>query len=103
MRLYYVKKRIFRVLRNRLKIGQKRYFDANNLQYLTKTEPMDSEIDDALKVEESKKGGRGGNYPDIKMFISLDSVKVPVVIECKGTKGDLVKLDDNGEPANKAK
>jgi len=31
----------------------------NNLQYLNKTEPMDSEIDDALKNEESKKGGKG--------------------------------------------
>lgn len=81
----------------------KRSLNAYSLQYLTKTEHMDSEIDDALKTEESKKGGNGGNYPDIKLFIELDSVKVPVMIECKGAKGDLCKLDRNGEPLNKKK
>ena len=81
----------------------KRYLDANNLQYLTKTEPMDYEIDDALKNEESKKGGKGGNYPDIKLFIELDSVRIPIMVECKGKKGCLVKLDENIEPANKKK
>lgn len=81
----------------------KRNLNAYSLQYLTKTEPMDSEIDDALKTEESKRGGNGGNYPDIKLFIEIDSVKVPVMIECKGAKGDLCKLDRNGEPLNKKK
>ena len=81
----------------------KRYLDANNLQYLTKTEPMDYEIDDALKNEESKKGGKGGNYPDIKLFIELDSVRIPIMVVCKGKKGCLVKLDENSEPANKKK
>ncbi len=81
----------------------KQYFNQAEIPYLTKTEAMDSEIDDALKIEESKKGGRGGNYPDIKLFIELDSSKVPVMIECKGTKGDLCKLDKNGVPANKSK
>lgn len=81
----------------------KRYLNDNHIPYLTKTEPMDSEIDDALKQNESKKGGNGGNYPDIKLFIELDSDRVPVMIECKGTKGDLCKLDENGEPANKKK
>ncbi len=81
----------------------KQYFKSNNIQYLTKIEPMDSEIDDALKIEESKKGGKGGNYPDIKLFIELDSSRVPVMIECKGTKGDLCKLTEDGEPANKKK
>ena len=81
----------------------KQYFNANHIQYLTKIETMDPEIDDALKIEESKKGGKGGNYPDIKLFIEIDSTKVPVMIECKGTKGNLFKLDENGEPANKKK
>ncbi len=81
----------------------KRYLEANNLQYLTKTEPLDTEIDDALKSEESKKGGKGGNYPDIKLFIDIDSARVPIMIECKGTKGSLVKLGENGEPLNKKK
>lgn len=81
----------------------KQYFNANHIQYLTKTEPMDSEIDDALKIEESKKGGKGGNYPDIKLFVEIESAKVPVMIECKGTRGNLCKLGENGEPANKKK
>ena len=81
----------------------KQYFNANHIQYLTKTESMDSEIDEALKTEESKQGGKGGNYPDIKLFIEIDSVKVPVMIECKGKKGDLCKLDENGKPANEKK
>ena len=78
-------------------------FNSVKIPYLTKTEAMDPEIDDALKIEESKKGGKGGNYPDIKLFIDLESTKVPVMIECKGTKGDLCKLDENGVPANKSK
>ncbi len=81
----------------------KQYFNSVKIPYLTKTEAMDPEIDDALKIEESKKGGKGGNYPDIKLFIDLESTKVPVMIECKGTKGDLCKLDENGVPANKSK
>lgn len=81
----------------------KKYFNANNIQYLTKTEQMDSEIDDALKIEESKKGGKGGNYPDVKLFIEIDSIKIPVIIECKGTKGYLCKLDENGAPLNQKK
>lgn len=81
----------------------KKYLTSNNIKYLTKTESMDPDIDDALKLEESKKGGKGGNYPDIKLFIEIDSAKIPVMIECKGKKGDLYKLDENGEPANKKK
>lgn len=81
----------------------KQYFRNNCIQYLTKTESMDSEIDDALKIEASKSGGKGGNYPDIKLFIEIDDQKIPVMIECKGAKGSLKKLDENGEPANKKK
>ncbi|MCM1271182.1 MAG: SAM-dependent methyltransferase [Ruminococcus flavefaciens] len=64
---------------------------------------MDSDIDEALRVEQSKNGGNGGNYPDIKLFIELDSAKIPVMIECKGKKGDFCKLNENGEPDNKKK
>ena len=38
----------------------KQYFNSVKIPYLTKTEAMDPEIDDALKIEESKKGGKGG-------------------------------------------
>ena len=33
----------------------KQYLNDNHIPYLTKTEPMDQEIDDALKRDESKK------------------------------------------------
>lgn len=81
----------------------KEYLKANHLQYLTKTEPMDTEIDGALKREESKRGGKGGNYPDIKLFIDIDGMNMPVMIECKGAKGNLQKLDDDEKPANRKK
>lgn len=81
----------------------KRYFNACHIEYMTKTEPMDPNIDKALRNEKSKKGGNGGNYPDIKLFIELDSVKIPVMIECKGKKGDLCKLDEYGKPDNEKK
>lgn len=65
-----------------------------------KTEPINSEIEKALKVAPSKKGGVGNNYPDIKCFIETASRRhIPVMIEVKGTKGDLVKIV-NGEIAN---
>ena len=39
----------------------KQYFNANHIQYLTKTESMDSEIDEALKTEESKQQDKAGH------------------------------------------
>lgn len=41
----------------------------SNLRYYTKTEPINDEIDAALKKAPSKQGGSGTNYPDIKVLI----------------------------------
>lgn len=72
----------------------------NKARVYAKTEPINSEIEKALKVAPSKKGGAGNNYPDLKCFIETASVRrIPVMIEVKGTKGDLVKIV-NGEIAN---
>ncbi len=41
----------------------KQYFNQEKIPYLTKTEAMDPEIDDALKIEESKKGWKRRKLP----------------------------------------
>ncbi len=68
--------------------------------YFTKTESINSEIDKALKTAPSKKGGSGQNLPDIKCFVSVGFRNIPVMIECKGTKGDFAKTDENGLVSN---
>lgn len=70
------------------------------IPYFYKTAEINTEIDNALKVAPSKRGGDGKNYPDIKLL--LDN-KIPVMIEVKGTKGALVKYNDRGEIDNKNK
>ncbi len=73
-------------------------------KYYTKTESINPEIEDALCKAPSKKGGSGTNYPDIKCFIETEQMRrIPVMIEVKGTKGDFVKLDANGNIDNKKK
>lgn len=69
-------------------------------KYFYKTESINTEIDNALKVAPSKRGGDGKNYPDIRLL--LDN-KIPVMIEVKGTKGALVKYNELGEIDNKNK
>jgi len=75
-----------------------------NVRYYTKTESINSEIDNALKIAPSKSGGTGTNYPDIKLFIETkDKRYIPVMIEVKGQKGSFVKLNENGDIENKTK
>jgi len=64
-----------------------------------KTEAINTEIQDALAKWPSKSGGVGPNYPDLKVFIqTAQGVKIPVMVEVKGTKGFLVKVNENDEP-----
>ncbi len=73
-----------------------------SIKYYTKTETINSEIEDALKKAPSKNGGKGPNYPDIKLFIETKSLKrIPVMIEVKGLKGSFIKLNSQGEIENK--
>lgn len=37
-------------------------------KYYTKTEIINPEIEKALKIAPSKKGGNGSNFPDIKLL-----------------------------------
>lgn len=72
-----------------------------NVKYYTKTESVNSEIDNALKMAPSKRGGAGQNFPDIKYLLtSDDGLHIPVMIEVKGTKGDICKLNERGEVDN---
>ena len=70
-------------------------------RYYTKTEEINHEIDNALRKAPSKKGGDGRNFPDIQCFIKTPQMEhIPVMIEVKGRKGDLIKCDEHGEILN---
>lgn len=73
-------------------------------KYYTKTESVNPEIEYALEKAPSKQGGSGKNYPDVKfILISDNGRKIPVMIEVKGKKGDLIKTNEKGEVDNTKK
>lgn len=79
----------------------KKQLDDIQIKYFTKTEEINSEIDNALKKSPSKSGGMGNNYPDIKLFLQTKTGrKIPVMIEVKGTKRVLIKQNEDGEIEN---
>lgn len=62
-----------------------------------KTEDINPEISLALSSAPSKSGGKGNNYPDIKVFLTTSTKRrIPVMIEVKGSNGDLIKQDNFG-------
>lgn len=70
--------------------------------YKLEQESLNFEIDTALNVYYSKNGGIGGNRPDCKLIIQDKEMNsYPVLIEYKGYKDKLVKLDANGQVDNK--
>lgn len=74
----------------------KEQLKALNIDYYTKTQKINAEIDSALAKYPSKSGGMGKNYPDIKLFLQTNTLrKIPVMIEIKGTKGKLAKLKND--------
>lgn len=74
------------------------------LDYKLEQESLNnSEIDQALNDYFSKSGGKGGNRPDAKLLLpAADGRYYPVLIEYKGYKDKLVKLDSDGNVANKS-
>lgn len=79
----------------------KKQLEDNHVRYFNKTESVNTEIDTALKKAISKSGGKGGNYPDIKVLVELPSMRrIPVMIEVKGKQGDFAKLDKEGNVHN---
>lgn len=72
------------------------------LDYKLEQELLNTEIDQALNDYYSKNGGTGGNRPDVKLILQdRNLVDYPVLIEYKGYKDKLVKLDSDGKIANK--
>lgn len=71
---------------------------ALGVRYYGKTEHINSKISTALTNSLSKSGGSGKNYPDIKLLLENTTRRdIPVMIEVKGTRGKLEKLDKNDE------
>ena len=72
-----------------------------NLPYKLEQENLNSEIDKALSEYFTKNGGKGGNRPDSKLLLQDKDVSYfPILIEYKGVKGKLEKLDANGQVDN---
>ena len=78
------------------------WLKAYKLDYKLEQESLNSEIDQALNDYFSKNGGVGGNRPDTKLLLQDNNLNTyPVLIEYKGYKDKLVKLDNEGKIANK--
>ena len=74
------------------------------LDYKLEQESLNSEIDRALNDYYSKNGGVGGNRPDAKLLLKDKNMTAyPILIEYKGYKDKLIKLDSDGKIANKTK
>lgn len=72
------------------------------LEYKLEQEELNTEIDKALNDYHSKNGGVGGNRPDAKLLLQDKNLNFyPVLIEYKGYKDKLVKLDINGQVENR--
>ncbi|UTX48863.1 class I SAM-dependent DNA methyltransferase [Chryseobacterium sp. MA9] len=72
------------------------------LDYKLEQESLNNEIDKALSDYFTKNGGVGANRPDVKLLLQ-DKYQnfFPVLIEYKGYKGKLVKLDGDGQVENR--
>ena len=74
------------------------------LDYKLEQESLNAEIDQALNDYYSKNGGVGGNRLDAKLLLKDKNMTAyPILIEYKGYKDKLVKLDSDGKIANKTK
>ena len=72
-----------------------------NLDYKLEQESLNPEIDKALQDYFSKNGGSGANRPDCKLLLQDKKLNYyPVLIEYKGYKDKLEKLDKNGYVEN---
>lgn len=74
------------------------------LPYKLEQESLNSEIDKALSDYYSKNGGVGGNRVDAKLLLKDKNLNsYPILIEYKGYKDKLVKLDANYQIENRKK
>ena len=71
------------------------------LDYKLEQNSVNDEIAKALSEYESKSGGKGGNRPDAQLLLQDKKLhKYPILIEYKGYKNKLVKLDSAGQVEN---
>lgn len=74
----------------------------HKLPYKLEQEELNTDIDKALNDYHSKNGGVGGNRPDAKLLLQDKNLNYyPILIEYKGYKDKLVKLDNNGQVENR--
>lgn len=72
------------------------------LDYKLEQESLNSEIDKALNEYSSKSGGKGGNRPDAKLLLQDKHMDYyPILIEYKGYKDKLEKLNNDGQVDNR--
>jgi len=72
------------------------------LDYRLEQQSLNPEIDKALEDYYSKNGGVGGNRPDAKLRLQYkDREYYPIIIEYKGYKDKLIKVDLGGQVENK--
>lgn len=72
------------------------------LDYKLEQASLNTEIDKALDEYYSKSGGSGGNRPDAKLLLQDKNLNFyPVLIEYKGYKDKLEKLDSSGQVENR--
>lgn len=78
----------------------KKILDELKITYYGKTQAnlMNAGIAKALASAPSKSGGAGNNYPDIMLVLYSEETNryIPVIIEAKGMKNKLEKLDKDG-------
>lgn len=76
----------------------KALLDDLGVRHFGKTEEINSAITKALKDADSKSGGSGANYPDIRLLLQNKTRRdIPVMIEAKGSKNKLEKRTTDGE------
>ena len=75
----------------------KALLDKLDVKRYEKTQGINSEINNALSNASSKSGGSGKNFPDIQLLLVNGHLRRnPVMIEVKGSKHKLEKLDTDG-------
>lgn len=81
------------------------WLDSYHIDYKLQQNPLNTEIDKALSEYASKRGGSGGNLPDAKLLLKDPNSDTwyPILIEYKGYKDKLEKLDSHGNVENTKK
>jgi hypothetical protein len=78
------------------------WLKSHKLDYKLEQQSLNAEIDKALQDYFTKNGGSGANRPDCKLLLqdkNLDNY--PILVEYKGYKNKLVKLDVDGQVENR--